>query len=766
MNFTEKLSEPLKKSPFYCRPLCYLILIFLTAVFTFLLNKIIFAVFVVFMVIYCCAASAKNGVLSAFNILTAIFLLFGLLCGIRGEYDYKKLNGLDGSTVKAVVVVDEVVYQEAYASMYICSLKSIDGNPCKGEITLEFTYETDYEPFDTLELDGVLSNARKDCSYSEKMNFISKNRIFDIEGTEIISHNENAKSGFLYNIYLLQTAINDRFARCLNPSCASYANALFLGDTSGMSIQFKNDMSALGVSHILAVSGMHTSILAAIVMVMCERLRVHRALKSAVIAVLALFFMFIAALSPSVTRSVIMLIISLLPAFFGRRGDSITALFCSAFIICAVSPEMIMSCSLLLSFASCLAIVVCIPELDKEAYSELRAARDGKNKLVFRYIRKFISAVGISAVCSLATVPLIALYFGETSIVSVPANLVAVPVSTLSMIVMIPLLIFADVPILGAVFAKIFIFLYNITRGFAELMTSVGDTTVSLRYPFFIPIIILLFTMFLFIRLHGIRKRSAFIIPFLICAVIFSSCIQIYNVALSVRDEAVYMTSKTSEGFLLASGTKTIYVDIGIGGKALPREGIELSEEKYCEVSLDGFMLTHYHSGHISTVKNLLLWNRINTFYLPEPECENDIKVLDNLRKTITESEIIMYKRGERMEFGNITVKPSEYSLMERSTHPVMMLEIDLGEKQILWLGSSVTESPVALDAESSLTRAEAVILGKHGPTMKESIKFYSYAPENIPIIASPYAFEWKYGLEANVFLETDKDGFAVFVMK
>ncbi len=766
MNFTEKLSQPLKRSPFYCRPLCCFILVFLIALFTFFLNKITFVIFVLFMVIYCAANSLKNGVFSAFNILTSAFLIFGTLCGIAGEYDYKKLKNMDGNTVKAIAVIDEVVYREVYASMYVCSLESINGVPCKGEITLEFPYETDFESFDTLEFEGVLADARKGKSYSEKMNLISRNRIFDVEGTEIISHNENAKNGFSYNIYRLRTAINDRFEKVLGLGSASYARALFLGDKDGLSIEFRNDMSAIGVSHILAVSGLHTSILASLVMVICERIKLQRRVRVAIISAFAILFMLIADTSPSVTRSVIMLIISLLSVFFGRRGDSITSLFCSVFLICAASPQMIMSCSLMLSFVSCLAIVVCIPALDSVSYAELYSARNGKMKRSFRYFRKLITAVGISACCSLVTVPIVAFYFGETSFVSVPANLVAVPISTISVALIIPILVFADVPILGTLFAQTFTLLYGIMRGFAELLTGVGDTTVSLRYPFFVPVIILLITMFLFIRLYGVRRRVAFIAPFLICAVIFTACLQIYNVVVSDRAEVIYMTSNTSEGFVLSSGSDTMYVDIGIGGKALPREGVELAEEKYCDVSLDGFMLTHYHSGHISAIKNLLLWNRIERFYLPEPECENDEKVLSNIKQITDESEIVMYKRGEAVPFGNITVNTNNYSLLERSSHPVMSLEIDLGEKQILWLGGSVTESELAIDAERALTKAEAVILGKHGPTMKESIKFYSRVPENIPIIASPYAFEWKYGLEVTKVLEADEEGLAVCVIK
>ncbi len=765
MNFLQKLSKPLERSPFYCRPLCCFILVFLVGLFLILFNKAIFAVYVLIIVIYCAVTLIKSENSAVFVMFITLFLCLGAVCGIFAESDYRAVRGYDGQKITAVATVDKVICDEVYVSSYHATLKSINGEACDGQVIVEFGFQTDFEPFDTVELSGVAEDVRSSAVGTEKMNLISKNRVLEINEAEVISYSGDSKRGFMYRIYLMQEGIRARYDSVLEPGAAAYAKALFLGDTDGMSLRFQNDMSALGVTHILAVSGMHTSILAGIIIAICERIHMRRRLIAVFITAAAVLFMFIAGLSPSIVRSVIMLEMSLLPAFFGRKGDSITSLFCSAFLICIVSPEKVMSCSLLLSFASCLAIVVCIPALDRSTYSELYSARDGKHRRLFRYLRKFISAVGVSTVCGLVAAPLLALYFGRTSLISVPANLFAVPVSTASMVVMIPLLAFANVPYLGSALAYAFTFLYDITRGFASVLASVENTTVSLRYPFFVPIMILLAVMFLFIRMSGIRKRIAFIAPFAICAVIFASSLQIYTLAFSDRAEAVYMTSKTSEGFLIASGGDTMYVDLGIGGKGLARDGADLSEERYCAVELDGFMLTHYHSGHISVMKYMLLNYEIERIYLPEPITEKDKQVYENLLRVTEGCDVITYRRGESVAFGNTSLRTSEHTLLERSTHPVLTFELDLGDKQILWLGSSVTESALAYETESALCGAEAVILGHHGPKMKEFIKFYSSPPENIPIIGSPYTSEWSYGLEMTDALETDGDGLAYCVI-
>ncbi len=765
-NFIKNLSSPLERSPFYCRPLCFFIFVFLVGLVVFLLSKLILAGYVAIMVIYCFVNCVKRKASAAFLALTAVFLCVGVLCGCFAEIDHKRASKYDGESVTAVVRIDEVICDEVYISMYYATLQSVNGEKLGGQTLIEFPFKTELLPFDTVEISGMASDARKNVSGSEKMNIISKNRVLLIDASDLLPYNGDARQGLKYRVYLIREAIGERYEAVLGPSAAAYAKALFLGDTDGLSTDLRNDMSALGVSHILAVSGMHTSILAGIIMTLCERLRMRRRVRALLISVAAVAFMFIAGLSPSVVRAVIMLVMSLVPAFFGRRGDSITSLFCAVFLICVVSPEKVMSCSLLLSFASCLAIVMCIPSLDKSTYTELYSARDGRGRFVFRYIRRAISGVGVSVVCSLVASPLVALYFGKTSVVSVPANLVAVPLSTLSMVVMIPLLAFANVPYLGEALAVVFAFLYELLRSFADVFASLENATVSLKYPFFVPIIILLAVMFLFIRLSGIRRRLAFIAPFLICAVIFTSSLQIYTVAVRDRAEAVYMTSKTSEGFLVVSGADTMYVDVGIGGKALPREGVELSDEYYSTVSLDGFMLTHYHSGHISVVKYMLLHYDIGALYLPEPENDNDRSVFEDIKSIAEGCNIVIYKRGEDVEFGNVTLETFEYSLLERSTHPVLMLEINLGDKQILWLGSSVTESELAFEAERSIAESEAVILGHHGPTLKESIRFYSRPPENIPMIATPYTYEWTYGLEITDTLDVDEEGIGCLVFK
>ncbi len=765
MCFTKLLSNMLKNSPFYCRPLCYLTTVFMLSLFVTAINKILFAAICVIFAMFFAFALTKQKHAYKFIALTMTFLFLGGIAGASIGRDHKKAAVFSGTNIQACIRLDECIYTEAYASLYSGTLLSVNGEPFSGAVTVEFQYDADFEPFDIIDINADAIDAHASSTASEKLNAIAKNRVLELTVTEFHSVTADGNLKFERLLNRIRNAINSRFYNALPQDTAAYAIALFLGDTGKLSLAFKTDMSALGVSHILAVSGLHTSIIAVIVLSLCEKLRFRRKTRSALVILIAIIFMFIAGLSASVVRSVIMLIMGIIPSFFGRKGDSLTALFTSAFIIGIFDPKMILSCSFLLSFFASLAIVVCIPALSRETYDDLRATRNGKLKSIFKLIRKFVSAIGVSTVCSLITAPIMALYFGKTSMVSVLANLVAVPLSTVSLVISIPLLLFADIPFICSALAFVFTISYRLLIEFSKLATSFGETMISLNYPFFVPIIILLAVIFLYIRLSGIRKPVAFIAPFLICTMIFAASVQIYGAAVSDRTEAVYITNKSSEGFLITSGSNTMYIDIGNGGKTVPLEGIKLSEERYCTVSLDSFMLTHYHAAHISVIKNLLLRYDIHNFYLPTPENEKDTEILENILAAVSDSKITMYTRGDTVNFEKTTLNTSKYSLLERSAHPVISIEIDLGEKQILWLGSSATESSLAPELERAVSRSDAVICGRHGPVTKEVIKLYSSPPENIPIIVSPYADKWTYGFSGET-LVPDTDGLAIAVFK
>lgn len=121
----------------------------------------------------------------------------------------------------------------------------------------------------------------------------------------------------------LRRTLGERLEGLFPSDVGGFAQALLLGEKSGLSDAQRNQLSLAGMSHIVAVSGMHLSILFGLVYVLTLRQRVLSALLGIPIAV---FFAAVAGFTPSVTRAALMLSLALLARLLRREYDPPSAL--------------------------------------------------------------------------------------------------------------------------------------------------------------------------------------------------------------------------------------------------------------------------------------------------------------------------------------------------------------------------------------------------------------------------------------------------------
>ncbi len=193
---------------------------------------------------------------------------------------------------------------------------------------------------------------------------------------------------------------------------------VLLGEKEDFSKELTTNLSMAGFSHIAAVSGLHLNILFGALCGLLGFFMIHRKLMVLITLPAILLFASITGFTPSVCRSVIMLIVCLIALVFKREYDSLSALFLSAFIILTVNPYALYSISFILSFMSTLAIIVLYPVI----YGIFRLT--SKSPAVLRWI---ISSLSVSASAFIGTVPFIGYYFGIVSLASFIANIWVIP---------------------------------------------------------------------------------------------------------------------------------------------------------------------------------------------------------------------------------------------------------------------------------------------------------------------------------------------------
>lgn len=744
MMFLSKLSAPLRSSPFYARPLALFSALFMVSLLLIKLSYTWFFVFLTAVAVYSVFLFVSEYQSLGFGNPLAWLMLLAVLLGVTvslpSEIASARAKALCGEGVTVKMTVTETLYEEPFGSAYYVSVSEIDGKSIKVGALLEIPEQYELSEYDTVTVVGDISFAYDESFGAELYNLKSKELCLNIVSSDIITVSNEAHGSAEYLIYRWRTLVGQRFDDLLGARASAYAKALIIGERSGLTDEFRRDMSAIGVSHILAVSGMHTSIIAVIIGMLADRIKTARKTKSVIISVFAVGFMVTAGFSPSVVRAVIMLLLSLSAVFFGRRSDAITSLFLSGAIICGLSPATSLSCSFLLSFFATLGLVTCASAVSKGLAKRFYLSREGDMRLPMKVLRTFLSFVAVSLFATLFTAPVLAVYFSEVSYFAVIANIVAVPCAFVSVLLSVLILALGGIPFLGTAMAWAFKTVYSLLSAFASLCSDNLGTSLSLEYPFFGVVLIFLVCALIFMRVNGIRSPSALIAVLVSASVIFVTLVQVYTVIHSDENEVTYISNKTSEALIVSSGDRTLLIDIGNGGKALPTLGTEIMMTEYYETRPDALMLTHYHSLHIGTVRYLTQNYRIKRIYVPMPESENDKKIYRSMEKYLADTETVIYYRGETIEHGSLKVSTSDYTVLERSTHPVMTVSISDGTRSLLWLGSSVTESEIAVGADRLLSESSAVISGSHGPKEKENIPYVTVIPSVTEIFLSPFS--------------------------
>ena len=229
--------------------------------------------------------------------------------------------------------------------------------------------------------------------------------------------------------------------------------SLTLGDRAAIDKDIKKAFSASGAMHILAVSGLHTGIVWAVLWMLLtcfgrkRPLYDERVKQFALAGLIILFLWFYAGVtgwSPSVVRSVLMVMIAQGALLAHRSPMSVNAVAAAAFCILLVRPMDIYSLSFQLSFAAVTAIVLFVPFFNK--FVPLSHQLPSIVYMSLVYVRDLIS---VSLAAQIGTAPITLLYFGKFSTYFLLTNILVVPMAFLIMSGAILFFTVGWIPIIG-----------------------------------------------------------------------------------------------------------------------------------------------------------------------------------------------------------------------------------------------------------------------------------------------------------------------------
>lgn len=204
----------------------------------------------------------------------------------------------------------------------------------------------------------------------------------------------------------------------------SYATiaAMTLGDKTGVSAELRDTYSKAGVSHVLALSGLHLGIIYAMIALLLGRRR--NTMGGLLVTLLLVWtFALMVGMSPGIVRSAAMFSVYASMTFLQRDYLTANSLALAASVMLLASPAMLWDVGFQMSFLAVMGIVIChVLLLNNRLY--VRYAHR-------RFVGKLVSLVCISLAAQLFVLPLVMYYFGNVPFYFLLANIVAVPLTTL-----------------------------------------------------------------------------------------------------------------------------------------------------------------------------------------------------------------------------------------------------------------------------------------------------------------------------------------------
>ena len=188
---------------------------------------------------------------------------------------------------------------------------------------------------------------------------------------------------------------------------------LVVGDTSRLDPEVQEDFRTVGLTHLTAVSGTNVAIVVGAALLLCRRLGIG-VRGGPVLATLALVgFVVLARPSPSVLRAGVMGLVGLVALATGSRRAAMPALSTAVLVLVLVDPDLAATPGFALSVLATAGLLVLAPSW--------------RARLATRMPGWLADALAVPAAAQVACGPVVVAISAELGLLSVPANLLAVP---------------------------------------------------------------------------------------------------------------------------------------------------------------------------------------------------------------------------------------------------------------------------------------------------------------------------------------------------
>ena len=603
-----------------------------------------------------------------------------------------------------VGVVEEVTQSSSYTMRLLIKVEKINGKAVNYRV---YAYPTKTASA------GVVEGARvcffttlggfSDESY---LNNISNginayaNDVHDLKILEYTSGGLSAKLNH-YRSYLSR-----RLTMLTDKNSGALLSALLLGERDLLPSSLRLAFKRIGISHILALSGMHLAILSLGVGWILTKFKIRKKIRIVIISIFILIYIALTGFSVSVCRAGIMIIIASILFLLGQTKDSLTSLCLAVTIICMFSPYAIYDISLWLSAFATFGIIVF-----GELMSEMKV--QGKRKISTYVALSFLTSMfAVSATLLISN-----LTFGGVSILALPATLIFSILSEIIMYVGCIIMIIGGIIPIGFIITP----LTKLLSVLAEFLASFKFAYVSSNYPLVTVIMAAYTVLFIIFAVSSIKNKRRAISILIVAFAIVMIIPTVMTVKENRKETVAYYGQYKSDMVLVRSENEVCLINSSQYSKTTAYDALDLVEDSHV-TQLDKYYYTHY-SWSIDEELDVLLYNlSVDKIYLPYPRNDDEETILKVVEAAIRDSsaEIVLFREYETVKVGSYTINllhSAPYG--ETSVNAFVLANQDT---VYTYISSGLLSNDKSNRFMKYLELTDHLILGDHGQKYKTKV--------------------------------------------
>jgi competence protein ComEC len=507
---------------------------------------------------------------------------------------------------------------------------------------------------------------------------------------------------------------------------SAFLKSLIIGDREDWYADdgLSNTFSRVGLSHVVAISGMHLGFICGLIGIIFGANRMKSVFGIPVI----LLFMLVTGGSPSIVRAGLMAIIMYAGSFAGRKYSGARALVLALLIQYLLNPYALLSKSAILSYSAVAGIFLF------------------QRKLLIKTDRKLLKSVfeliSVSLAANIFTFPLSAILFGQVSIVFLLTNLLVLWAAAPAFVVGLFALGAGTVlPAVGKVIgfiptllARYILFAANLVSKipFAAVRTDSAYVSAWLVYTIVAAITLLL--------AKEVRRR----------ALIFSAAvIAALTVAITLSAtrypgaELIASALDIGQGQCLVFKSDNSAFVIDCGGNVSGSEGDIAADylESLGMTEIDALILTHFHTDHANGAERLFERTRVNSLIIPALD-DNELGELGasvlaaaELRGTTIEA----LERGDLMQVSigdaNLTIYPPLGGSGVNERGLIIYISCDGGFSALV-TGDADSETELKFTEYGDTPDVDVLFVGHHGSKYSSSEIFLNAVKPEVSVIS------------------------------